>query len=343
MEVVTPSPEAIVAFARGITGGQGTELKLLAGQASTRRYHRVRTNGSPPTCIVMELPQEDRSSAESTYPFLNVQRFLGRGGYPVPKVLKVALSAGMIGLDDLGDQTLELALAGNGHSDASVRDLYGKAIRLIGSLQQLGKTPDDTCVAFSRRFDFKLLRWELDHFREWLLIEDRGAALTAAESAVIETSFDQIAQELAAQPPVLVHRDFQSRNLMVVPGTSSTELRVLDFQDALLGPRIYDIVALLRDSYVELSSSQIAELIQSFCEQSGSSYDTTRRLFMIQTAQRKLKDAGRFVFIDRKRGNPGFLPCIPLSLKYVAEALAELPEFSDLWTVLSRHLPELRI
>jgi len=291
----------------------------------------------------MELPQEDRASVESTYPFLNVQRFLARGGYPVPKVLKVALSAGMIGLDDLGDQTLELALVANSHSDASVRDLYGKAIRLIGSLQQLGKTPDATCVAFSRRFDFKLLRWELDHFREWLLIEDRGAALTAAESAVIESSFDRLAQELAAQPQVLVHRDFQSRNLMVVPGTSGTELRVLDFQDALLGSRVYDLVALLRDSYVELRSSQITELIKFFCTRGSVDYASTRRVFMLQTAQRKLKDAGRFVFIDRKRRNPGFLPCIPLSLKYVGEALAELPEFSDLWAVLSRHIGELRI
>lgn len=342
MEVVPPSPQEILTFARSITGGEGTERILLAGQASTRRYHRVKTAGSPSTCVVMELPSEDRTSVEATYPFLNVHRFLSRGDFPVPKVHRVALSSGLIGLEDLGDQTLELALVANNHSDTSVRDLYGKAIRLIGALQQLGQTPDNACVAFGRRFDFNLLRWELDHFREWLLLEDRQANLDAAEVAVVESSFDRIAQELAAQPPVLVHRDFQSRNLMVVPGPQGNELRVIDFQDALLGPRVYDLVALLRDSYVQLSSNQITEFIKFFCARGGFEYDATRRLFMLQTVQRKLKDAGRFVFIDRKRGNPGFLPCIPLSLSYVSQAFAELPEFSDLWSVLSQHVDELR-
>jgi N-acetylmuramate 1-kinase len=342
MEVVAPRPQEILAFARSITGGAGTEQLLLAGQASTRKYHRVKTAGTPPSCVVMELPAEDRASVEATYPFLNVQRFLARGGYPVPKVHRVALSSGMIGLEDLGDQTLELALIANDRAEATVRDLYGKAIRLIGSLQLLGKSPDTACVAFGRSFDFKLLRWELEHFREWLLIEDRRAKLSDSEKEVIETSFDRIAQELASQPPVLVHRDFQSRNLMVVPGSQGSELRVIDFQDALLGPRVYDLVALLRDSYVELSGNQITEFIKYFCTRGGFDYPATRRLFMLQTVQRKLKDAGRFVFIDRKRGNPGFLPCIPLSLNYVSEAFSELPEFSDLCAVLSRYVDELR-
>lgn len=342
MDVVNPSPHEILAFARSITGGGGTEQSLLAGQASTRKYHRVKTAGSPPTCVVMELPPEDRGSAEATYPFLNVQRFLAREGLPVPKLHKVALSEGMIGLEDLGDQTLELALIANNRSDESVRDLYGKAIRLIGCLQHIGKHPDDRCVAFGRNFDFKLLRWELDHFREWLLIEDRHAKLTAPEAEVIEYTFDRIAQELAAQTPVLVHRDFQSRNLMVVQASQGTELRVIDFQDALLGPYIYDLVALLRDSYVELHVCQVTELIKYFCSLGAFDYPATRRLFMVQTLQRKLKDAGRFVFIDRKRGNPGFLPHIPLSLKYVRQAFAELPEFADLWSILSRYIDELQ-
>ena len=152
-------------------------------------------------------------------------------------------------------------------------------------------------------------------------------------------AFDRIAQELADLPPVLVHRDFQSRNLMV---SGQGEVCVIDFQDALLGPHVYDLVALLRDSYLDLGSLQVIDLIDEFCVKRGLNAAATRRLFHLQTVQRKLKDAGRFVFIDRKRGNPAFLQSIPLSLRYVRDALSELPEYSELRSVLGKHVPELR-
>ena len=129
---------------------------------------------------------------------------------------------------------------------------------------------------------------------------------------------------------------------MVVEGQSGPELRVIDFQDALLGPQVYDLVALLRDSYISLATPQVLDFVDECANLAGLERRATRRLFHLQTVQRKLKDAGRFVFIDRKRGNPNFLPSIPLSLAYVRQALAELPEFGALADVLARHLPELR-
>ena len=328
----------VLAFARGITGGCEDGVTLLAGQASTRRYFRVVTGGSPSTCVVMQLPAEDRESPEESYPFLNVQKFLMQRGFAVPKVYQAAIAQGMIGLEDLGDRTLELAVKESGDR-SHVATLYKRTLSLIGSLQDLGATPDQDCVAFRRRFDFKLLRWELEHFSEWLLLEDRKIHLTDKEQAIVAESFDRIAQELADLPPVLVHRDFQSRNLMI---SGKGEVCVIDFQDALLGPHVYDLVALLRDSYVDLGSGQVHDLIDEFCIQRGLEAAGTRRLFHLQTVQRKLKDAGRFVFIDRKRGNPAFLQSIPLSLNYVRDALSELPEYSELRFVLGKHVPELR-
>lgn len=328
----------VLAFARTITGGCEDGVTLLAGQASTRRYFRVVTGGSPSTCVVMQLPAEDRESPEDSYPFLNVHRFLMARGFAVPKVYQAAMAQGMIGLEDLGDRTLELAVKESA-GQADVAALYKRTLSLIGSLQDLGATPDEDCVAFRKRFDFKLLRWELDHFSEWLLREDRKVHLNDNEEAVVAEAFDRIAAELADVPPVLVHRDFQSRNLMV-SGTGA--VCVIDFQDALLGPHVYDLVALLRDSYVDLGSAQVHDLIDEFCVQRRLPAARTRRLFHLQTVQRKLKDAGRFVFIDRKRGNPAFLASIPLSLKYVRDALSALPEFSELRVVLGKHVPELR-
>jgi hypothetical protein len=160
----------------------------------------------------------------------------------------------------------------------------------------------------------------------------------------MDRAFDAIADALAGEPRGFTHRDYQSRNLMVLPGD---ELAVIDFQDALLGPRAYDLVALLRDSYVELPPALVDEMIarwiSAFAAAGGPRVDAAefRRGFDLLTVQRKLKDAGRFVYIDRVKGNPGFLPFIPASLRYVREALGRRPDLAALQEVLARHVPEL--
>ncbi|HEX9290297.1 MAG TPA: phosphotransferase, partial [Anaeromyxobacteraceae bacterium] len=200
------------------------------------------------------------------------------------------------------------------------------------------------CIAFTRSFDRDLYRWELDHFREWLLEAWKGARLSAEERAVVEREFDRVAGALDAEPKGFTHRDYQSRNLMVLP---SGEQAVIDFQDALLGPRQYDLVALLRDSYVELPPELVDALLRRYLERLEAAggprlaYDPFRELFDLLTVQRKLKDAGRFVFIDRVKKNPGFLVSIPASLRYVREAFARRPDLAELQAVLGKHVPEL--
>ncbi|MDX2022487.1 MAG: phosphotransferase [Deltaproteobacteria bacterium] len=336
MEVAATPPQEMSALVAAVVQGDCIKVDLLAGQASTRRYYRVRTTGRPTSVVVMVVPPEDRALEPAAYPFLNVHAYLHGHRYPVPQVLRQDLAGGMIVLEDLGDETLELAFRARPPSQS--HSLYAAAVSLIGALQKL--PPDPDCLAFGRRFDFKLLRWELDHFRQWLLQEGRGIQLNGSDSAAVESAFDRMATELAAAPQVLVHRDFQSRNLMV---ESSGQIRVIDFQDALMGSQVYDLVALLRDSYVPLDNTQVFNFIDNFSVQWGLELDQTRRLFHLQTAQRKLKDAGRFVFIDRQRGNPNFLPSIPLSLSYVGHALANLPDYKDLHQVLARHVPELNV
>jgi aminoglycoside/choline kinase family phosphotransferase len=349
--------EVLVPFVRGFAGGGAGTVETLVGDASTRRYHRVRvTGGEPPTAIIMELPDEPLKSDEATagerppeLPFLNVQRYLAAGGYPVPRVYKSDLARGLLGLEDLGDRTFESVVTAA--PPAEREPLYRAAIDQIVALQQLGaRAPDPSCIAFSRRFDERLLRWELGHFREWYLEAEKGVVLPAAASATVEAAFDWIAAVLAAEPVTLVHRDFQSRNLMLVGGDraagsapSRPELRVIDFQDALLGTRAYDLVALLRDSYVELGPGEVDALVSTFVARAGIDDEAAfRRLFTLQTLQRKLKDAGRFVFIDRVRNNPSFLRWIPTTIKYVRDALAAAPpELSELGRVLGAYAPEL--
>jgi hypothetical protein len=274
-------------------------------------------------------------------PFVNVQRYLSRTGVRVPVIHAFLEAERLMVLEDLGDEMLETRLLAG---DAP-EPLYERAIDQLARLRaRAERAPDPECLAFRRGFDRALYRWELDHFREWLLEAWKGSELRPAEREVVERRFDEISEALAAEPRGFTHRDYQSRNLMVLPGGEQV---VIDFQDALLGPRQYDLVALLRDSYVELPPELVDRMLSRYLDrlaaEGGPRLDPQafRATFDLLTVQRKLKDAGRFVFIDRVRGNPGFLPSIPASLRYVREALGRRPDLGELQEILARHVPEL--
>lgn len=334
------------------TGGSVADpaIELLHGDASARRYVRVEGDftGSPVVAMIL-APEKARFSEEAMgggepdeLPFSNVQRYLDALGIRVPVVLHVNEPLGVILLEDLGDLTVERRLQ---TADADTRErLYQRAVDLLVELQArtAGGTKDN-CVAFTRAFEFDLLRWELDHFLEYLLGADRNVTLSGADKEVVDRAFDQLAGDIAVWPRGFVHRDFQSRNLML----KGDEMVLIDFQDCLLGPRVYDLVALLRDSYVQLDSDLIDRLIDRYlagCRAAGLERPGKADLmdqFHRMTLQRKLKDSGRFVFIDRVKKNPGFLPFIPHSLRYVAEAFDHLPDLAPCREVLARAVPEL--
>ena len=274
-------------------------------------------------------------------PFLDVHRYLASQGVPVPAVHHVDLALGVLLLEDLGDVTLEAALRTGG--DATRDRLYGEAVDLLADLRLRAEARPEGSIAFGRSFDFDLLRWEWNHYVEYGLIARTGHRPTAAEASVLDGAGDRICRALAALPRGFTHRDYQSRNLMVTP----RGLVVLDFQDALLGPRQYDLVALLRDSYVELPEPLVDALLRRYLDRirsrggEAADFDSFRRTFDLQTVQRKLKDGGRFEYIDRVKGNPSFLPHVPASFRYVGRALERLPEERPLLELLRGLHPEL--
>jgi aminoglycoside/choline kinase family phosphotransferase len=319
-------------------------VRRLAGHASMRSYWRVGL--APASWVVMVMPvgaapEEVTAGGPSTVePFVDVQHYLAGLGVRVPAILAFEEAEGLMVLEDLGDEMLETRLrAGDDRAG-----LYHRAVDQLARLRVRAEANPVGCVAFSRAFEAGLYRWELDHFREWLLEGWKSATLSTGERAELDGWFDRIAAALAAEPGGFTHRDYQSRNLMVLPGG---EQAVIDFQDALLGPRQYDLVALLRDSYVDLPADFIEAMVRRYLarlEAEGGprlEYGPFRETFDLLTVQRKLKDAGRFVFIDRVRGNPGFLVSIPASLRYVGQALARRPDLAPLRRLLARHVPEL--
>ncbi len=331
--------------------GKLNSKEKLFGEASYRVYYRVKTD-SGPSFIVMQMPPGKQSVSEeiTNYqgpklepPFLNVARYLQKVGLPSPQVLNTDLDQGLILLQDLGDKTLEKLLP---NCNPSMRDFfYKQAIDLMVELQKAGsERPDPECLAFQRSFDLPLLLWEFEHFIEYG-IEDRfGKKLPQKERKWLMEAGHRLVEGLVRLPYGLTHRDFQSRNLML----HEYRFHLIDFQDALLGPAAYDMVALLRDSYVQLADAEVESLIDYYLGQRQKvglpelKPEDFLRQFHQVTLQRKLKDAGRFQFIKTVKGNPNFLPHVPTSLAYVKSAFAALPEFNGLAEILAKHVPELQ-
>jgi N-acetylmuramate 1-kinase len=334
----------------GTAAPADASLHKLAGDASTRTYYRLRVplpaSGAPGSAIIMRLPGDPFGSDEAAeaprpheLPFLNVRRLLHERGVPVPAVLLDDLPRGLLVLEDLGDETFEARLGTSPRSRWA--ELYGRAVDLLAHMHECCGPPAPDSLAHGRHFGRDLIRSELDHFREWGLEAVHGQP-PRAERAEVERAFDAMAEAVDQLPAGFVHRDYQSRNLMVRP---TGDLVVIDFQDALQGPHCYDLVALLCDSYVTLDEALQDALLERYAERRGLDAGTLRDGFWLVAAQRKLKDAGRFVYIDRVRQNPGFLRWYGSSLIHVGRALqrlertADAPPVGALGTILSRRIP----
>jgi hypothetical protein len=332
------------------------QIEKLKGDASTRSYFRLTVGHEDPSgqdgelrprsLVAMQLPADALRSDEATggerpaeLPFLDVQRLLARRGVPVPEVYLSDLGNGVVLLEDLGDETLAARL--ERLPRAAWPAMYEQAVDLLVRLHLACERSEPGCIAYGRRFDRELIRWEIDHFREWGLHALYGPP-DSDQGAALERGFEQVVQAMLAMPVGFVHRDYQSRNLIWARRSAGEQLVVIDFQDALQGPVPYDLVALLCDSYQALDLELQQQMIERYLrgrQFAPAAADRFRQAFWIVAVHRKLKDAGRFVFIDRVRGNPGFLAHYPQSLLYVGRALGQLGGFSGMYELLCRLIP----
>jgi aminoglycoside/choline kinase family phosphotransferase len=182
-------------------------------------------------------------------------------------------------------------------------------------------------------FDVAKLTWELDFFAKNFLEGYRGITLDPAPRKALAEEFSSIVEELAAEPRVLCHRDYHSRNLMLHQGS----LYIIDFQDARMGPDTYDLVSLLRDSYVDLTEAEVDDLIAFFLALRGGPGERARRgrqgippALRLMAIQRNLKALGTFGFQTISRGNPVYIQYIPRTLNYVRANLERYPRFGRL-------------
>jgi aminoglycoside/choline kinase family phosphotransferase/choline kinase len=250
--------------------GEVAGLTPLAGDASNRRYFRIALKGAPSALILMQLadPEGFKKSEEAVsgasvqiaeLPFTNVLTHLQRTGATVPQLHYYDREAGLLYLEDFGDLTL--AEACRDADRARLVALYRQAIDQLVLLQVKGTNPPAPgCIAFHRRFDVPLLMWEFDHFLEYGITARIGRPMKPEDERAIRSEFQRIAELLAGQPQVFVHRDYHSRNLMV----DGSRIGIIDFQDALMGPATYDLASLFKDAYIELDDARGGRAGRSF-------------------------------------------------------------------------------
>ena len=360
MSLATPLPPPISLdtshlerLARGVAEGP-VRWEPMPGGASTRSFFRV-TFGQPErTAVAFHVPDHAQSDeidktdgTRARMPFLEVRDLLDQRGVRVPTLVADGTAQGWVVVEDLGDDTLAAFLL---RSPDRKAEIYERAVRDLARAQRaLAELPAKSVVR-RRAFDEDLLAWEIQHFREWAL-EARGLHLSPEDGEAFDGIAARLSRRIAGWPRGFVHRDYQSRNLMVVESRGAgVDLVWIDFQDALLGPRIYDLVALLNDSYQTFDRAFVEARLAEFGAESGLAGSELPRLteeFDVVTVQRKLKDAGRFVFIDRVKGNPSFLGFVEPTIEKARTSLARLasgdPDMAALSAILDRTLGVAKI
>ena len=309
----------------------------LTGDASDRKYFRI----IPAQGQSIVLALHAGPIVFDELPFANVGELMQRIGLPVPTVLGHSDELGILALQDLGDVTLQAHLGAS--SAAEHAALYRQAVTLVELLQRRGEEmASERYLPYGIAFDVDKLTWELEFFTKHFVNGYRGVTLSPPERSALTEEWSAIVEELAAEPRVLCHRDYHSRNLMLSDGS----LYIIDFQDARMGPDTYDLVSLLRDSYVDITDRELDELIAYFLALSRSTPDggaaEFRRRFDLMALQRNLKALGTFGYQTITRANPVYIQYMPRTLRYARSNLDRYPRFGRLRELLGTHIEEFK-
>lgn len=283
-------------------------LSPLTGDASFRRYFRLQSPGM--SRIVMDAPP----GKETLKPFVTISALLRQTGILTPAVHAYDERQGFALLDDFGDTLLLSQLKTD-----TVEALYGRALDTLVNLQACPVlTPDPLPV-----FDVSFIIQELNIFKTWFIGNYLQLKLDAQEEAVFKETFEWLSEEIAHQPRVFIHRDYHSRNIMLLENNS--QLGIIDFQDAMSGPLTYDLVSLLKDCYIQWSQDQVLHWTELFYERSPvakqQSLQAFIRDFELCGLQRHLKVLGVFSRLSIRDNKPGYLQDLPLTLHYTMACL----------------------
>ena len=319
---------------RFVSGEIGCELDVehvrsLVGDASNRAYYRLELrNGESRVLALYPSP-----FVPAELPFINVSELFRAVSLRVPRIDHASGVEGIVLLEDLGDTLLQDVV-----SQATVEKKgthYSEAVAIIAALQIKGEElRSDRYLPFRIAFDEAKFFDELDFFRAHFLCGLRGVRLTVEELSQLNEIFHALARSLADEPYALCHRDYHSRNIMVV----KDELVVIDFQDARQGPRAYDLVSLMNDSYVDHEPDLVAEMVAILGGTVGADLSGE---YDLAALQRNLKALGTFGFQIQQRKKEVYRRYLDRTLLLIRSNLARNTSWDRLRSILAGHIEEL--
>lgn len=295
-------------------------VQPVSGDASFRRYFRTQHQGK--SYIIMDAPPDK----EDCTSFIAIARHWREHGVQVPELLAIDQAQGFLLLSDFGDQVLLSALRnpdGTPIFEAGDRH-YHNAMNALLHIQQVPES-----ASRLPPYDHALLLREMSLFKDWLSIKHLGLELSASETQVFDDCFEALAQAALSQPKVTVHRDYHSRNLMLLPDDS---LGIIDFQDAVFGPITYDLVSLLRDCYIVWPEKQVNAWAEYYFQASrdqglhNADLGTFMRWFDLMGVQRHLKASGIFARLSLRDGKHGYLDSVPDTVNYLRRVMPRYAE-----------------
>jgi aminoglycoside/choline kinase family phosphotransferase len=335
-----PSDARLALIHDWVSGGLGLapqRIEPASSDASFRRYFRIFEGdgaASSRTFIVMDAPP----GKEDVRPYLKISRLLEAMGVHVPHVHETDVERGLLLLEDLGS-TLYLTRLDAGDDPEA---LYADALNALADIQVKGRDS----AAELPPYDREALARELALMPEWFCARHLGLTLAPADQGVIAAAFEFLITEALLQPGVFVHRDYHSRNLMVIRDRNPG---VIDFQDALRGPIGYDLVSLLKDCYISWPRERVERWVRGYrallVSRGGPAGKDDReflRWFDLIGVQRHIKVLGIFARLWYRDGKAGYLRDLPLTLEYVRDTCTRYAELAELSRFVEQHLvPQL--
>lgn len=304
-------------------------LESLQGDASARRYHRIWLQNTENTTQSSYMVMDSADEQDAMQQFIMVAKLMAPA-INVPTLIAQDIEQGFLVLHDFG--SVEFAHLLVNSTPTQVNDYYQWAMQTLISLQQI---PIETARKPPQLADYDaaILTREMDLFSDWFL----PYIGVGVDKTLWENLKSALMTDILAQPQVIVHRDYHSRNLMQDQDNSS-QLGVIDFQDALIGAYSYDLVSLLRDAYVDWSKAQVAQWITDFWQLQQQANITTASSaeqfyydVNIMGVQRHLKVLGIFIRLYERDGKNRYLSDIP---KVMSDLLLELE-----WLAKHSHVP----
>lgn len=294
-------------------------LTPLSGDAGFRRYFRFKYKNQ--SYIAVDAPPK----LSNNQAFVQIQAELFSAGVNVPEIVAKDLEQGFLCLSDLGDTLLSDKLSSN-----NMQAYYSKAIVELEKINFCQQSALTSLPIYDQQF----IATELTIFSEWLLNKHLGLLLSDTEAQQLSACFDYLAAAIAEQPKVFMHRDYHSRNIMLV---ENEPLGIIDFQDAVYGPVIYDLVSLLRDCYVRWPDEKIAPLIEDYRVRAQKHFPTEnlsqqkwKCWFDLTGLQRHLKASGIFARLHHRDQKSNYLADIPLTLTYIQDVSGQYDKLSFL-------------